>query len=303
MNSLQLQDAFSLIEALKPLGHLTHPTAATVPLDGWSLEGRDPAIYQHIMPLMGWLYDTYYQVSTSGWEHIPTNENVMLVGSHNGGLPAPDMHMMLYDWVQRFGPKKPLYGLMHPSVWDVSPWAASIATRMGAVRAHPKMGIAALNKKSNVVVYPGGAQDIFRPYSMRHKIYFHNRKGFIKLALKKSVPIIPMISVGAHATLMVLRDIYPQVKQLHNMGMPWLLGIDPEVFPIYLGLPWGLAAGPLPNIPLPLKIHTQVCEPIRFERSGPAAVRDKDYVNSCYEEVVRKMQAALDRLVVEHHAA
>ena len=303
MNSLYLQDAFSLVEALKPLGNLIRQPTSAVPLDGWSLEGRDPSIFQHIMPLMSWLYDAYYQVETDGWEHIPTDENVMLVGSHNGGIPAPDMHMMLYDWVRRFGPKKPLYGLMHPSVWDASPLAANIATRMGAVRAHPRMGIAALNKKANVVVYPGGAQDIFRPYSMRHKIYFHNRKGFIKLALKKSVPIVPMISVGAHSTLVVLGDIYPQVQQLHDMGMPWFLGIDPEVFPIYLGLPWGIAAGPVPNIPLPMKIHTRVCEPIRFERGGPKAMRDNDYVDACYQEVTSKMQVALDALVIEHRSS
>ncbi len=303
MNSLQIQDAFSLFEALKPLSNLTCPPASALPLDGWSLAGRDPSVFQHIMPLMNWLYDAYYQVSTSGWEHIPTDENVMLVGSHNGGLPAPDMHMMLYDWVRRFGPERPLYGLMHPSVWKASPAAAGVATRMGAVRAHPKMGIAALNQKADVVVYPGGAQDIFRPYSMRHNIYFHNRKGFIKLALKKSVPIVPMISVGAHSTLMVLGDIYPQVKQLHDMGMPWFLGVDPEVFPIYLGLPWGIAAGPIPNIPLPIKIHTRIGEPIRFERSGPAAIRDNDYVDACYREVTSKMQTALDALVLDTSVA
>ena len=46
--------------------------------------------------------------------------------------------------------------------------------------------------------------------------------------------------------------------------MPWLFGIDPEVMPLYLGLPWGLALGPLLNLPLPVRIHTRVCAPIRF---------------------------------------
>lgn len=271
-------------------------------LDGWSLEGRNPEVLRQIMPLMGWLYEHYYQVSTDGWEQIPTDENVMLVGSHNGGLPAPDMHMMLYDWCRQFGLKRPLYGLMHPSVWKAFPYAAHIAAQMGAVRAHPKMGLAALSQKASIAVYPGGAQDIFRPYAMRNKIYFHNRKGFVKLALKKAVPIVPMISCGAHSTLVVLGDIYPQVKALHDSGMPWLLGVDPEVFPIYLGLPWGIAAGPLPNIPLPIKIRTRICAPIRFERSGSEALRDKSYVDACYKQVCAQMQTALDELVAEDAA-
>lgn len=300
MNPLQPSTLFSLLEALKPLTDLYPTRQPANPLDGWSLKGRNPETIRQIMPLLGWLYEHYYQVTTDGWQHIPTDEPIMLVGSHNGGIPAPDMHMMLYDWFRRFGPEKPLYGLMHPSVWKAFPSVAHLAVQMGGVQAHPRMAIAALNRQANIGVYPGGAQDVFRPYAMRHKIYFHNRKGFIKLALKKAVPIVPMISVGAHSTLMVLADIYPQVQQLHEKGLPWFLGIDPEVFPIYLGLPWGISLGPLPNIPLPLKIHTRVCAPIRFERSGAAAIRDKAYVDECYEQVQSYMQKELDALVAVH---
>jgi len=271
----------------------------SVPLDGWALTGRNPAVLVEMMPLMKWFYDDYYRVSSDGWEHVPTDEPVMFVGSHNGGLPAPDMHMLLYDWCRRFGTEKPLYGLMSPKVWDVFPAVAHVAVQMGAVRAHPKMGIAALNQKANVAVYPGGIQDVFRPYSQRHKIYFHNRKGFIKLAIKKGVPIVPMISCGAHSTFVVLADLYPQMKALHDRGMPWVLGIDPEAFPIYLGLPWGLAAGPLPHIPPPVKIHTRICPPIYFERQGAEALRDSDYIDRCFYRVKDEMQKALDQLVLD----
>jgi 1-acyl-sn-glycerol-3-phosphate acyltransferase len=93
-----------------------------------------------------------------------------------------------------------------------------------------------------------------------------------------------------------LGDLYPWVSQLHELGMPWLMGIDPEVFPIYLGLPWGIGLGPLPNLPLPVTIHTQVLAPIGFSRTGPAAARDKAYVSECYEVVRSAMQVGLDRL-------
>ncbi|MGD1864778.1 MAG: lysophospholipid acyltransferase family protein [Phormidesmis sp.] len=268
-------------------------------LDGWALTGRSPAVLAEMMPLMKWFYDIYYRVSSDGWEHIPAHEPAMFVGSHNGGLPAPDMHMFLYDWCRRFGTDKPLYGLMSPKVWAAFPAGARVAVQMGAVRAHPKMGIAALNQKASMAVYPGGIQDVFRPYAQRHKIYFHNRQGFIKLAIKKGVPIVPMISCGAHSTFVVLADLYPQMKALHEMGMPWILGIDPEAFPVYLGLPWGLAAGPLPHIPPPLKIHTRICPPIYFERTGAKALRDSRYIDMCFHRVKGEMQAALDQLVLE----
>ncbi|MEO1620594.1 MAG: lysophospholipid acyltransferase family protein [Cyanobacteria bacterium J06632_3] len=303
MHASQPTHIFSLLPALQAATRIAARASQTASkgelLDGWSLEARDPAVLEQMMPLMRWFYNYYYRVSSDGWEHIPTDEHVMFVGSHNGGLAAPDMHMMLFEWCDRFTTARPLYGLMSPKVWQAFPALAHIATQMGAVRAHPKMGIAALNRSANVAVYPGGAQDVFRPYAMRNQIYFHNRKGFIKLALKKAVPIVPMISYGAHSTFIVLADIYPQMQALHNLGMPWILDIDPETFPIYLGLPWGIAAGPVPHIPPPLKLHTRICPPIRFERTGPAALRDNDYVNACFHQVKRQMQASLDDLVAE----
>lgn len=264
---------------------------------GWSLDERDPKYIQSLMPLIGFLYRYYFRVQTSGWHHVPRQEKVLIVGSHNGGLAAPDMVMMMYDWFRQFGVERPAYGLMHPKVWQVSPELAQLVAKAGAIMAHPKMAYAALRSGASVLVYPGGAEDVFRPHHLRNKICFAGRQGFIKLALRENVPIVPVISSGAHDTLIVLADLYKVVQQLHEWGMPWLFGIDPEVFPIYLGWPWGLAIGPLPNIPFPVSIHTRVCPPIVFERYGREAASDRHYVNECYELVVSQMQQELDCLV------
>jgi 1-acyl-sn-glycerol-3-phosphate acyltransferase len=265
----------------------------------WSLDSRDPQSIRQLLPYWAWFYDHYFHVTTGGWHHIPTDEAVLLVGSHNGGLASPDLVMMMVDWFRRFGVDRPIHGLMHPKVWQVNPSLAQLAMKVGAIPAHPKLAIAALQKQATVLVYPGGAQDVFRLHSQRHRINLNNRKGFIKLALRQKVKIIPLISYGAHDTLIVLGDCYEQAQKFHRWGMPWLYNIDPEVFPIYLGLPWGVALGPLPNFPLPTPIHTQVCAPITFERYGKAAVRDRDYVDACYRQVEGEMQQALDLLARE----
>lgn len=266
---------------------------------GWSLDERDPKFIADMMPLLSFLYHYYFRVQTSGWEHIPPEEKVLFVGSHNGGMATPDMSMMMYDWFRKFGYEKRVYGLMHPRIWELSPEIAKVVAKTGAVIAHPKMAYAALRSGASLLVYPGGAEDVFRPHYLRHKIYFAGRKGFIKLALRENVPIVPVISTGAHDTLIVLADLYKILEQLHKWGMPWLFGVDPVVFPIYLGLPWGLAIGPLPNIPLPMPIHTRVCKPIVFERYGREAASDLKYVNQCYELVVNQMQEELDQLVLD----
>lgn len=278
--------------------------AASTPatrLNGWSLNDRDPHVIEQLLPLLHWFYHDYFRVQTSGWEHIPPTGKVLLIGSHNGGMAAPDLYMIMHDWYQNFGVERPAYALMDPTIWKVMPELARLGTQVGTLRAHPKMALAALHQNASLLIYPGGVQDLFRPYSERHKIHFYGHHGFIKLALETETPIIPLISHGAHETLIVLADLYPQLQQLHQLGMPWPFGIDPEIWPVYLGWPWGLAIGPLPNIPFPVQIHTRVCPPIVFERYGEEAAHDADYVNECYERVQNTMQSELDQLAQRKH--
>jgi 1-acyl-sn-glycerol-3-phosphate acyltransferase len=263
------------------------------------LDDRSPEAIAKFMPLWEWFYRYYFRVTTDGWQHVPAAGSCLVVGSHNGGLAAPDMFALMYDWYRRYGYDRPAYGLMHPRVWDISPVMSRWAVECGAVMAAPKMAMAAFRRQAMVLVYPGGIEDVFRPYSQRHRIEFANRKGFIKLALRAGVPILPTVSTGAHESIIVLNDIYPLMKQLHEWGMPWLANLDPMAFPIYLGLPWGLAFGPLPNFPLPTQIHNRICAPIYFDRYGRDAANDSDYVDRCYNLVLQTMQSELDLLVKE----
>jgi 1-acyl-sn-glycerol-3-phosphate acyltransferase len=301
MNHQPIQILEELIESIQTLAEL-YLKASFAPantLTGLSLEERNPQTIAKLLPFYGWLYRYYFRVQTDGWEHIPKDGKVLLIGSHNGGLAAPDMLMMVYDWLQRFGTQRLAYALMDSRTWRFLPGLARLATQVGAIQPHADLAIAALRCGASLLIYPGGVKDLFRPYSLRNSIYFCGHRGFIKLALSEEVPIVPFISYGAHSTLLVLADLYPQLHQLHQWGMPWLLGVDPEVFPLYLGLPWGIAFGPLPNIPLPIRLHTRVCPPIIFARYGEEAARDRKYVAQCYEQVVRQMQYELDRLVQE----
>ncbi|TVQ44470.1 MAG: acyltransferase family protein [Gloeocapsa sp. DLM2.Bin57] len=268
-------------------------------LTGWSLDERDPRVIAELLRLYGWFYRYYFRVKTDGWENIPKDQQVLLIGSHNGGLAAPDMSMMIYDWFRRFGTEKLTYGLMDARVWKFLPGSARLATQVGAIQAHPRMAIAALNRGASLLIYPGGIRDVFRPYALRNSIYFAGNRAFIKLALRYELPIIPFICYGAHATLLVLGDIYPQLQQLEQWGLLNLTNLDLEVFPIYLGLPWGIGIGPLPNIPLPIQLHTRVCPPIVFAKYGEQAARDQQYVNQCYDLVCQLMQQQLDQLVRE----
>lgn len=264
----------------------------------WSLKQRDPQAIRALMPILGWFYHHYFQVQSDGWEHMPPKGKVLIVASHNGGLAMPDAFMLMYDWFQHFGIDRPAYGLLYAKAWD-TPFS-HYAAKFGALVAHPQAAIAALQKEAAVLVYPGAVEDLFRPYSQRHQICLNNQKGFIKLALREEAPLVPVVSTGAHETLIILENFRPQFQhlyqQLQTLGLPGIKQM-PDTFPIYLGLPWGLGIGPLPNFPLPVPIRLRICSPVIFERYGPEAVKDQSYVDACYEQVRDHMQAELDRLV------
>ena len=229
---------------------------------------------------------------------MPSTGKVLMIGSHSGGLASPDTSMFMVDWFRRFGYERLAYALMHESAWQV-PIFAIPGSQVGAIRAHPKMAIAALQQNAALLIYPGGAQDMFRPYHQRHQIQLSGQQGFIKLALREETPIVPIVSHGAHETLIVLGDFYEPLEQLYQWGFPWRLDGNIGVFPLYLGLPWGIALGPVPNFPLPVQIHTRVCAPIVFERYGRTAARDRSYVAACYEQVRNHMQSELDDLICQ----
>ncbi|NJN75547.1 MAG: glycerol acyltransferase [Synechococcaceae cyanobacterium RL_1_2] len=261
---------------------------------GWSLEGRDPEEIRKLMPWWRWFYEHYFHVTSSGWEHLDPDRATLIVGSHNGGLAAPDMIMFMYDWFKHFGVEKPAYGLVHPYMWKFYRWLADSSVKTGGIVAHPTMGIKSLEAGYPTLVYPGGAQDVFRPYWDRHKINFAGRRGFIKLALRQGVPIVPVISTGAHETIIVLAEFADWIRQLQQLTKPPApFNFDPQVFPIYLGLPWGIGIGPLLNWPAPNKITLRICPPITFNRVGRDASRDRAYVDECYYIVKHAMQKSL----------
>jgi hypothetical protein len=120
------------------------------------------------------------------------------------------------------------------------------------------------------------------------------QQGYIRLALTEGVPIIPVVSAGAHDGWWVLSDGRWLSRLLHTHRF-----VRTDVLPITLSVPWGLTVGAPPYLPLPTQIILEVLEPIEFERSGPEAADDREYVETCHRRVLETMQLALDGLVQE----
>jgi 1-acyl-sn-glycerol-3-phosphate acyltransferase len=140
-------------------------------------------------------------------------------------------------------------------------WLAMGLSRLGAVRAKKEIALDALRQGFAVQVYPGGDYDACRSIFRRDEIIFAGRRGYVDLAREAGVPIVPVVSSGAHDALLILWD---------GVWLSERLGLDKryrlKAFPLSVSVPWGLWFGPLPGyVPLPTKVRMRVLPPISPE--------------------------------------
>ena len=224
--------------------------------------------------------DRYFRTRVEGLEHVP-DDPFLSVGNHNGSVMMPD----LFIWGAHYhalGRRTPLLGMSHDLIFSMLPARLSAAlARIGALRATRANALAALAQGFAVHVYPGGDYDAAKAFRDRHTINFAGRLGYARVAFEAGVPIVPVVSVGAHEILYILTD---------GSKISRALGLDRwarlPVLPIMLCLPWGLWVGVPPGfLPLPAQIGLRVLPPLHPADHASAEALDRE-VRSC-------MQAAL----------
>ncbi|MFO0616411.1 MAG: 1-acyl-sn-glycerol-3-phosphate acyltransferase [Polyangiaceae bacterium] len=259
------------------------------------LGARDEAFIEDVLPPLDALYDRYFRCETEVEGDLPTGP-FLAVANHNGMTGTPDMfcHMAAFWRLQT--PRRLAYGLMHDMPFHL-PVAGAWLNACGAVAANPMNARAALSRGAAVLVFPGGDYDACKPFSARYEVRFGQRRGFIRLALSEGVPIVPIVSVGAHESLYLLTDgqWFAEKSGLKKY-------FRSNVAPLGVAMPWGIIAGlAIPHLPPPVKIHTRFCKPIDLKtlsngRVGPQAAADDELVERCFHRVWSSMQSVMDEL-------
>lgn len=251
-----------------------------------------PEFLARIVPLMK-LYGRYFDSEVRGAEGLPSTGPALLVGNHSGPNNDPDTPALMAAWYGKNGVAEPLVVLSFDLIFSV-PKARDFFRRLCQVPANHRNAEAALDRGAAVLVYPGGLEDIARPWAERNKVVLAGHKGFIKLALKKGIPVYPIVSHGGHESSIVLS---------RGRRIAKALGLDKfrtYSMPLIFTIPWGVVLGPIPSWPIPTKVTLQVCEPMGWEDLGPEDADDPEVLEQCYEEITGRMQGVLDDLAREH---
>ena len=158
------------------------------------LEGRDPRWAELTVPVIWQVLKAWFRPDVRGLERIPANGAVLLVGNHSGGNVAPDTLVFTAAFIRRFGAQRPFFQLAHELV-VAAPWLAPLrrygtvtASRRTRARRSPQVPPcscipAATGRRTGRVA--------------GHRVDFHDRHGFIRLAIETGAPLVLVVSIAA----------------------------------------------------------------------------------------------------------
>jgi 1-acyl-sn-glycerol-3-phosphate acyltransferase len=254
----------------------------------WDLGGQDEATMQGQKFLWNSLIDHWFRMEFDGWENLP-EPPVLLVGIHSGAPFVWDAWTVGVQWWRRFGQERPLHGTAHDALMAI-PLIGRYFRAMGVLPAAPDSIATALAEGRDVALWPGGEVDSLRPWTERDRANLAGRTGFVKMAIRAGVPIVPIATVGGADAMPVL---------IRGDGLARALRLDKllriKVFPLALSLPWGIAPAALPQLPLPAKIRTRLMPAIELDHD-PVRADDDAYIQDKYKEVQDSIQRGMDAL-------
>jgi 1-acyl-sn-glycerol-3-phosphate acyltransferase len=251
---------------------------------------RSPEYIRATLPALRTLSDTYFRADVSGLERIPGSGPVLLVGNHSGGTMIADTFVFAQAFYDRFGPDRRFHQLAHDLVFGV-PGLRTLVQRYGTVPASPGNMRRALDRDAALLVYPGGDEESFRPSWQTSEVRFAGRKGFVKLALERDVPIVPVVALGGQETGLFLGRGRRIARALALDRLARL-----KVLPPVLGPPVGVTLLDFPiRLPIPATIAIRVMPPIDLREQ----LGRKGDLDDGYRLVTSRMQRTLTRLATE----
>jgi 1-acyl-sn-glycerol-3-phosphate acyltransferase len=238
--------------------------------------GLSRAFVERWQPRLAWLLQNYFRMTVSGAERIPVMGPAMIVCNHSGLFPYDELLLKAaVTWAH------PEHRSIRPLSEDFAihlPFAGVWLNRFGCVRACPENAERLLANGETIAVFPEGAQGIGRLYRDRYRLGRFGRGGFVKLALRAQVPIIPVALVGAD-------DAHPI---LGRVALPPRFGLP--TLPLTPTFPW---LGPLGLLPLPSRWALRVGTPVHLEED-PAAADDRPRVARLADDIRSRVQTVLD---------
>lgn len=252
-----------------------------------------------------------FRVSLEGDHHLPGAGGFLLVANHPPSLGTAEFAALAAAYARRFGSSRPLAGFAHATSfgwWPLS-W---VFRQIGAIPSTYEAAADALARGVPVALFPGGDHEGFRPFWQASRVDFGGRLGFLRIARRAWVPVVPMGIAGVTAPLLMgskllaFLFVWPRLAGVKRYGLSVaaLIGAAAILLLLPVGAVWrALLAWCWMGSPLalaswfPARITIRIGQPLRPEdlfgdRSSP---EDDVALALALERVEAAVQAVLER--------
>jgi 1-acyl-sn-glycerol-3-phosphate acyltransferase len=215
-------------------------------VDEW---GRSEHVRALARTLYDPLYSKWFRAEWDGLEKIPATGGALIVANHAGAIPS-DAPVIMHGIEKELG--RPVYG-MADYFFRTVPVLGTLWARTGGVSAKPENAYRLLHDQQQLaLVFPEGTKGPSKSYTDRYQLRRFGRGGFVEIAMRAGVPVIPIAVVGSEETMPVVLRLPSLARAI---GVPY--------FPITANV---LALGPMGAlVPFPAKFKLRVLDPVTFD--------------------------------------
>ena len=207
-------------EATGALVHLPRPVELEPLSDPRRSDVDEWGRSEHARALTRRLYDPMYRywfrVEWDGMEKIPDVGGALLVSNHAGAIPS-DAPAIMHGIETELG--RPVYGLAE-HLFKAVPIVGTAWARNGGVAAHPENAYRLLREQQQLaLVFPEGTKATGKLYKDRYQLRRFGRGGFVEIAMRSGVPVIPIAVMGAEESMPIVARSDSLAKLL-NVAAP-----------------------------------------------------------------------------------
>ncbi len=223
------------------------------------------------------IYKHWFRVEWEGFELLPEEGGALLVANHAGAIP-PDAPSIMHGIEKDL--HRPVYGLAE-NLFRSVPVVGTLWSRTGGVAAHPDNAYRLLHDEEQLVlVFPEGTKATGKHYSERYQLRRFGRGGFVEIAMRSGVPVIPIAVMGAEEAMPI---VYKSNRLAKMMNIPYF----PVTANMLLMGPLGIAAY------FPAKFRIRVLPPVHFDVAPNQERYSRSRVMEEAERIRRMVQDAL----------
>jgi 1-acyl-sn-glycerol-3-phosphate acyltransferase len=219
-----------------------------------------------------------FRPTLAGIENLPASGPYLLVANHSAGMGIAEILSFAVLYLRDVGSQRPLAGFALPIGFRVFPLSA-VLRGFGAIPSTYTAAQQALAAGVPILVFPGGDHETFRPIWQANRVDFGGHVGFLRIASRARVPIVPFGISGSHFTAPILFRskalawllVQPRLIGLNRwavsllgvIGAALILTFVPYSWPIRAVLAWLWLGSPLIFLPwIPWKIRMRIGVPI-----------------------------------------